>query len=174
MNFDRMIDRHNTGSVKHDLIRKRGLDPDTLPMWVADMDFQAPECVRKALQEAAEYGIFGYSFADEGYFEAVQNWFLTRFDWQVQKQWLVCTPGVVTALNIAVRAATEPGDSVMIQSPVYYPFYNVIQNNGRVVVENPLRYENGVYAVDFADMEEKICHHNVKMLILIHINILAL
>lgn len=166
MNFDQLIDRRNTSCIKYDLVQRRGYHPDTLPMWVADMDFQAPPCVTQAIAQAAQHGIFGYSFPDDRYFEAVRGWFSRHFSYEVQRQWLVCTPGVVTALNIAVQALTQPGDSILVQTPVYYPFYNVIRTNGRQVVETPLIYENGAYRVDFADMEEKLRTRQVKMLIL--------
>lgn len=164
MNFDAIIDRRNTGSVKHDLVAKKGLPADTLPMWVADMDFQTPACVREAIGKAAEFGLFGYSFPDDGYLSAVQSWFTRRFSYPVDKSWIVCTPGIVTALNLAVQVCTQPGDGVLVQTPVYYPFYSVIRSNDRKVVETPLRYENGCYSIDFADMEEKL--KTVKLFIL--------
>ncbi len=164
--FDTVLDRRGTRSVKYDLISAKNYDPDTLPMWVADMDFRAPECVIRALHQAADYGVFGYTFVDESYFAAVKKWFARRFGWQVEKKWLVAIPGVVTALNVAVRSATEPGDSVMVQTPVYYPFFSAVTGNGRNLVENPLIYRDGKYSVDFEDMEKKIQTHRVKMLIL--------
>ena len=165
-NFDKQIDRYNTNSAKFDTAVAQGYPADVLPLWVADMDFQAPECVRSALHKATDFGIFGYSFLGDGYVKAVQNWFAKRFDWQVEREWLITTPGVVFALSAVVRAVTEPGDAVLVQPPVYYPFYRVINNNGRKLVENPMLYENGKYTIDYAGFEEKILQENVKAFIL--------
>jgi len=164
--FDKVIDRRNTCSSKCDSAKANGYPEDIIPMFCADMDFQAPECVLKAVGAAVEHGIFGYSFMDDVYYTAVENWFKKRFDWQVSRDWLVPTPGVIFGLAAAVRATTEPGDAVMLQPPVYTPFFNVIQNNNRKLVENPLRFENGKYSIDFEDMEAKIKEHNVKLLML--------
>lgn len=165
-NFDKQIDRYNTNSAKFDTAVAQGYPADVLPLWVADMDFQAPECVRSALHKATDFGIFGYSFLGDGYVKAVQNWFAKRFGWQVEREWLITTPGVVFALSAVVRAVTEPGDAVLVQPPVYYPFYRVINNNGRKLVENPMLYENGKYTIDYAGFEEKILQENVKAFIL--------
>lgn len=164
--FDKVINRYNTDSVKFDAAAAMGYPADVLPLWVADMDFQAPECVQKALHEAVEHGIYGYSILDDGYFEAIADWFSRHFDWQLQKDWMVTTPGVVFALSAAVRAVTRPGDTVLVQPPVYYPFYSVIRQNQRKVVENPLIYQDGKYTIDFRDFEKKIIDHAVKLFIL--------
>ena len=166
MNFDQVIDRYNTNSAKFDTAVAQGYPADVLPLWVADMDFQAPECVRQALHKAVDFGIFGYSFLGDGYFEAVRKWFSDRFGWEVQRDWLITTPGVVFALSTVIRAVTEPGDAVLVQPPVYYPFYQVIHNNGRTLVESPMIYEDGKYRIDFADFEEKIVKNDVKLYIL--------
>ena len=166
MNFDQVIDRYNTNCAKFDTAVAQGYPADVLPLWVADMDFQAPQCVRDALHKAADYGIFGYSFLGDGYFKAVQAWFKNRFDWEVQRDWLITTPGVVFALSAAIRAVTDPGDAVLVQPPVYYPFYRVINNNGRKQVDSPMIYENGRYRMDFADFEKKIVENHVKLYIL--------
>ncbi len=165
-NFDEIIDRRNTNSLKYDFAVERGRPADVLPLWVADMDFRAPEPVLDALQRSINHGIFGYSDVKEDYFEAVSGWFKTHFGWETQPEWLVKTPGVVFALAMAVRALTQPGDSVLIQPPVYYPFFSVIQDNGRNVAESPLVYENGRYTIDFEDFERKIVEQNVKLFIL--------
>jgi len=164
--FNKPIDRYNTNSVKFDLVQQNGYPEDVLPMWVADMDFQAPQCVLDALQAAVSHGIFGYSILGEDYYNAVLGWFARRFHWQLQRDWLITTPGVVFALSAAVRAATQPGDKVLVQPPVYYPFYKVIEQNGRKIVENPLLYADGKYTVDFADFERKITQNDVKLFIL--------
>ncbi len=164
--FNRVINRQNTSCVKFDGNGGQGYPEDILPMWIADMDFAAPDCVLKALREALDHGVFGYSILGEGYFPAMQNWFQKRFGWRVEQSWHLTTPGVVFALAAAVRAATEPGEAVLVQPPVYYPFYMSIENNGRKLVESPLVYEDGRYSIDFADFERKIAQNDVKLFIL--------
>ena len=164
--FNKVIDRRNTNSLKHDFAVENGLPADVMPMWVADMDFKAPECVLEALQSSVDHGIFGYSNLKEDYFDAVAGWFTRRFGWTPEREWLVQTPGVVYALAMAVRAFTEKGDSVIIQPPVYYPFYNVIRNNQRKIIESPLVYLDGSYTIDFEDFEKKITDNDVRLFIL--------
>lgn len=165
-NFDREIDRKKTNSLKYDFAVERGRDVDVLPLWVADMDFQAPKPVLDALQNAVSHGIFGYSEVKGEYFDALYRWFDSRFDWQPKSEWLVKTPGVVFALAMAVRALTKEGDSVLIQPPVYYPFFEVIRDNNRKIVESPLLLTDGHYEIDFDDLEEKITSQNVKLFLL--------
>ncbi len=164
--FDIVIDRKNTNSLKHDFATENGLPADVLPMWVADMDFKAPECVLEALQNSVSHGIFGYSDLKDDFFDAVAGWFTRHFSWTPEKEWLVNTPGVVYALATAVRAYSEKGDGVIIQPPVYYPFYNVIRNNDRKIIESPLVYKDGKYTIDFEDFEKKVKDNNVKLFIL--------
>ena len=164
--FDAVIDRRNTNSLKYDFAVERDRPADVLPLWVADMDFRAPEPVLEALHRAVEHGIFGYSDVKSDYYDAVSRWFLEKFHWQTQPEWLVKTPGVVFALAMAVRALTRPGDSVLIQPPVYYPFFSVIRDNDRTVIENELVFRDGRYSIDFEDFERKILEHQVKLFIL--------
>lgn len=164
--FDTVIDRQNTNSLKYDFAVERGRPADVLPLWVADMDFRAPEPVLEALRHSVDHGIFGYSDVKADYYDAVSQWFLQRFRWQTQPEWLVKTPGVVFALAMAVRALTQPGDSVLIQPPVYYPFFSVIRDNGRTVIESELVYQHGHYTIDFEDFERKIVEHQVKLFLL--------
>lgn len=164
--FDEPIDRFHTACNKFDSIPKNGLPMDTIPMWVADMDFRAPQCVCDALAEAVKFGIFGYGLVDESYYEAVRGWFLRRHGWEVKREWMVHTPGADAGLAAAVRCATAPDDAVLLMSPVYYPFYDVIRLNGRTLVDSPLNYEDGRYTMNFADMEEKIKANHVKLLLL--------
>ncbi len=164
--FDQVIPRRGTGCVKFDGAAGNGYPEDILPLWVADMDFQAPPCVLEALSNAVSHGIFGYPMTTPCYLEAVAGWFQKRFSWELDKSWLVQTPGVVFALSAAVRCATAPGDAVLVQPPVYYPFYNVIRQNERRVVESCLVYENGQYSIDFEDFEGKIRENHVKLFIL--------
>ena len=165
-NFDTVIDRKNTNSLKYDFAVERGYPADVLPIWVADMDFRAPKPVLDALSKAVDHGIFGYSDVKQDYYGAVSRWFIDRFGWQTQPDWLVRTPGVVFALAMAVRALTQPGDGILIQPPVYYPFFSVIRDNERIVIENPLVYQGGCYHIDFTDFEEKIIQNQVKLFIL--------
>lgn len=164
--FNEVIDRKNSDSLKFDFAKEKGLPEDVLPLWVADMDFKAPPGVLEALQKSLDRGIFGYSDTKDDYYEIVASWFKRRLGFDYKKEWLIKTPGVVYALAMAVRALTEKGESVIIQPPVYYPFYNVIRNNGRKIIENPLVYENGKYHIDFEDFEKKIIDNGVKLFIL--------
>ena len=166
INFDEIIDRRNTSCLKHDFAVERGYPADILPFWVADMDFRAPAPVIDALKVRAEHGIFGYTQVKDDYFAVLQNWFRTRHDWTVERRDLILTPGVVFAIATAIRAFTIKGDAVLIQQPVYYPFANMIRQNERVIVDNPLRLIKGRYEIDFADFEQKIIEHRVKLFIL--------
>ena len=163
--FDEVIDRKNTNSLKHDFALENSLPEDVLAMWVADMDFKAPPSVLEAMKKSAEHGIFGYSDIKADYYDIVSSWFLRRFNWKTEREWLVVTPGVVYALATAVRAFTKKGEAVIIQPPVYYPFYNVINNNERKLIENPLVYKEGKYEIDFEDFEKKIIDNDVKLFI---------
>jgi len=164
--FDTVHNRRNTNSLKYDFAEKRGRKAGILPLWVADMDFKLPPEAEEALVKLARHGIFGYSEPGESYYDAVRGWFNERFNYVTYENWIVKTPGVVFALAAAVRAFTEKGDAVMIQKPVYYPFSEVILDNDRILIDNPLVYENNAYSVDFTDFEYKIIENNVKMFIL--------
>jgi len=153
--FDTVIERKNTKSIKYDPV-SRGKPEDVLPLWVADMDFATLPSLREALISRARYGIFGYSEPDGAYFSAIQKWFKERFEWTVKPEWLICTPGVVSALYIAVRALTKPGDGVVVQQPVYYPFNSAVKKTGRTLLVNELIYSEGHYGIDFGDFEDKI------------------
>ena len=165
-NFDEVIDRRNTDCLKYDFAVQRGRPKDVLPFWVADMDFSIAQEIEDALVKRCQHGIFGYSEATDGYFAALQNWYLKHFNWQVQRPWLIKTPGVVFALAMAVKAFTEPGDGVLVQQPVYYPFTEVIRDNDREVVNAPLALVNGHYEIDFADLEQKLANPKVKLMFL--------
>ena len=164
--FDTVIDRHGTKSLKYDFAKERGRDEDILPLWVADMDFRTVPEVSKRLAEASLYGIYGYSEAKEDYFEAIRSWYEKHFNWNPEAEWLIKTPGVVFAIAAAVRAFTKPGEGVLIQQPVYYPFSEAITDNGRVLVNSPLKLEHGHYEVDFEDFERKIKEQNVRLFLL--------
>ena len=167
LDFDKITDRRNTNCLKYDFAVKRGMPEDVLPLWVADMDFQTSSYVQDALIKQAQHGIFGYSDGQESYFEAVKGWLKKHHDWEVQEKWLVKTPGVVMALALSVKAYTDPGDAVLIQSPVYYPFSEVISDNGRKIVSSDLFLgEDNRYHIDFADFEKKIVEEQVKLFFL--------
>ncbi len=164
--FDQIIDRTGTGSLKYDFSEEFGKGKDVLPMWVADMDFQTAPEILEALTRRVRHGIFGYTESKDAYFRAVQGWYAEHFQWEVHKSWLVKTPGVVFALAMAVRAFAEEGEGVLIQQPVYYPFGKVITGNGRKLVNNSLKLQNGHYEVDFEDFERKIAEEKVKLFLL--------
>jgi len=153
--FDRIIDRRDTYSIKHEPAW-RGKPPDVLPLWVADMDFLTPPCVRDALVSRARHGIYGYAEPDAAYFDTLRAWFESRFGWSPERDWLTFAPGVVTALNVAIRALTAPGDGVVIQQPVYYPFESCIRQTGRRLLVNALVLSDGRYTINFADFEDNI------------------
>lgn len=166
LDFDKSVDRYNTKCFKFDGVKRFGHPEGTLPLWVADMDFRTSSFVEDALKKRAEHGIYGYSFEDDDYFEAVKGWMKCRHDWDVKRSWLVTTPGVVFAVSIAVRAFTKDGDAVIIQQPVYYPFANLIEDNGRKMIHSDLILTDEGYRMDFEDFEKKIVYNNVKMFIL--------
>ena len=163
--FDKVVDRHGTNCLKYDFAIERGKPADILPLWVADMDFQTAPAILERLEETVKHGIFGYSDGKEGYFAAVQNWYRERFGWETKPEWLVKTPGVVFALA-AVRAYTKEGDGVLLQQPVYYPFSEVITDNGRKIVNSPLKITDGYYTMDLDDLETKIVENKVKLFLL--------
>lgn len=164
--FDRIIDRNHTWSIKHDLKKENGKPEDVLPLWVADMDFRSPQGVLDVLTQVSEHGVFGYTKADDSYFASVASWYKRRFHWELEKEWLVPTPGVVFAISVALKAFTEEGDAVVIQPPVYHPFRRAIERNHRTLVENPLVLEDGHYHMNLKDLEQKITEHNAKVMIL--------
>ncbi|WOV82989.1 pyridoxal phosphate-dependent aminotransferase [Sporosarcina jeotgali] len=164
-NFDTVIDRMKSSSVKWDGAEGLFGEKDLLPLWVADMDFKVPDEVSKAVADKAAHGIFGYTIREESYYQSIIDWMKTRHNWAVEKEWICHSPGVVTALSLAVQAFTEPGDKVIVQPPVYYPFMKVTETNNREVVYNPLVNNNGTYEMDFDDLVSKI-DESVKVLML--------
>ncbi|MTI94438.1 MAG: pyridoxal phosphate-dependent aminotransferase [Firmicutes bacterium] len=161
--FDTVINRRGTCCAKWDLHAEKGIPEDALPLWVADMDFPAPEAVTEALIERAKHGIFGYSVPSSEFHASVVNWMLDRHNWQIEPEWIVSAPGVVPALNFAIQAYTKEGDGVLIQNPVYPPFTNSVVNNNRKLVNNPLIIKDGRYYIDFDDFEAKIVANKVKL-----------
>lgn len=167
LDFDTVINRKNTNSLKYDFAVQRGKAEDILPLWVADMDFRVSSYIQEALICQAEHGIYGYSDAGEGYFAAVSGWMEKRHGWSTQEEWLLKTPGIVFALAMAVKAFTQKGDAVLICQPVYYPFHEVIADNERKIVDSTLVLgEDGRYYIHFEDFERKIIRENVKLFLL--------
>jgi len=165
-NFDQIIDRKNTSCLKYDFGMQRKGRTDLLPMWVADMDFSLPEEILADFHKRIDHGIFGYTDPDAEYYAALDRWFSVHHGYHIQPEWVTLGCGVVYGLATGVKAFTEPGDAVLIQQPVYYPFREVIEDNGRKFVNSQLHYENGKYTIDFTDFEQKIEDNNVKIFLL--------
>ena len=163
--FDEIIDRKNTNSLKYDFAVKRGMPEDLLPLWVADMDFRTPPEVTQALVRKAEHGIFGYSEPFDDYFEAIANWFTGHFGWTPEKDKIVLSCSVVFAICNLIEAMTEEGEAVIINSPVYYPFGEAVTDNRRKLVSSDLVYRDGKYRIDLEDLEQKIIENDVKLYI---------
>ena len=166
LDFDEVIDRQDTDSLKYDFAVRRGKPADVLPFWVADMDFRTSSFILDALEERTRHGIFGYTEPREDYNEALAGWMKKHHDLDISPEWVIKTPGVVFALAAAVRAFTEEGDSVLLQLPVYYPMMEVILDNKRKLVSNDLVLKNGHYEIDFEDLEKKIVDDHVKLFLL--------
>lgn len=167
--FDKVIDRTNTHSVKWDksLLEELFGTANVLPLWVADMDFQCPQPVIDAVERKAKEGIYGYSWhKTPEYFGAISGWMKRRHNWEIEDDWITFSPGIVPAINILIRTFSIPGDKIIVQSPVYYPFFSTIKNNGRQILNNQLIYENKHYSFDFDDFEEKAKDPLAKMFIL--------
>lgn len=165
-NFDEIIDRKGTYSIKWDHLEDRFGNENLLPLWVADMDFRSPPEILNAMKAVVEQGILGYVLPKSDYFSAVEGWMKRRFDWQIDPDWISFTPGIVPAIALAVNAFTEPGDGIIVQQPVYHPFMGVTEDSGRKVVNNRLLEENGKYFMDFEDLEKKAQAPNTKAMIL--------
>ncbi len=163
--FDDKLDRRGTNCMKWDAADKAFESQDVIPMWVADMDFPAPRAVTEALARRATHGAFGYPIVPQSYYDAIINWMDRRHGWKIQKEWIAFTPGVIPALYWAVGAFTKPGEKVLVQSPVYYVFYNAIAARKREVVCNQLVRTEGGYRIDFADLEEKLADPAVTLMI---------
>ena len=165
-NFDEIVDRKNTNSLKYDFAVQRGMPEDVLPLWVADMDFRTPPEVTQALAAKAEHGIFGYSEPLDDYFDAIEKWFVPHFHWKPDKKKIVLSCSVVFSLCNFVEALTAEGDAVMINRPVYYPFGEAITDNKRKLISSDLVYRDGKYSIDFEDLEKKMIENNVKLYLL--------
>lgn len=160
--FDEIIDRRGTNCVKWDSADNQ----DVLPMWVADMDFRTAPAIIEALRRRVDHGVFGYTRVPQSYYEAVTGWFARRHGWNIDKDWIIYTSGVVPALSAIIKAMTVPGDKVLIQTPVYNCFFSSNRNNGCEIVESPLVYADNTYSIDFEDLERKASDPKVKAMIL--------
>ena len=158
--FDKVIDRHNTLSLKWDVA------DGELPMWVADMDFETAPCIVEALKKRVERSIFGYGIIPEEWYAVYMDWWGKHHGFDIEKEWLIFTPGVIPAISTAVRKFTTPAEKVIVQTPVYDIFFNSIINNGRRISENPLIYNEGTYSMDFDDLEKKMSDPLATMLLL--------
>ena len=168
--FDRYTERRGTRSIKWDGCNEKfGVDAsvEMVPMWIADMDFRCPPKVIEAVTAKAKEGIYGYCAKPDSFDRAIIRWVERRYHWDIQKEWIVFTPGVVPGFTVAIQAFTEPGDGIIVQTPVYYPFMDGVQNNGRTIVENTLiQKENGSYVMDYEDLERKAKDPKNKLMIL--------
>jgi cystathionine beta-lyase len=165
-NFDEVIDRTHTESSKWNNVGPRVGNAKALPMWVADSDFRCPQSVIDAVIKRAEHGIFGYPFRDNRFAKVTKDWLQKRHGWEIKESWVTFSPGVVPSLNTVVQAFTSPGDEVLVQQPVYYPFFHAIVDNGRVISSNSLILKDGHYEVDFADLELRAQSKRAKLMIL--------
>lgn len=164
-NFDKTVDRKGTNSVKWDILKFKFRTEDVLPMWVADMDFEVAPFIIKAVKKRMEHPVFGYTFRNDEYYQSIINWNERRHNWKIKKSHILFSPGVVPAVNMAVTAYTRPGDKIIIQPPVYFPFKSAVLDNGRQLIENRLKTENERFTFDFEDLKQQI-DKRTKMLIL--------
>ncbi len=155
-NFDELIDRTNTNSVKYDGRKMFFGNADLLPLWVADMDFRTPDFIVEAIRKRTEHEVFGYTFKADLYTNSIVNWLKRRHNWEIKPEWISFSPGVVAGLTLALEALSKPGDGVIVQPPVYFPFFDSVKGTGREMIENPLRLENGRYYFDLEDLKNKI------------------
>ncbi len=163
--FNEPVTRENTSCYKYDLRKKYFGTEDVIPMWVADMDFKTPPFIIDAIQKRLKHEILGYTFRSESFYESIIKWLRIIHGWEVKRDWIEFSPGVVPAINMAVLAFTNPGDKIIVQPPVYFPFFSSIKNNNRTLVNNPLILKNGRYYMDCKDLRSKV-DDRVKMVIL--------
>ncbi|MGD6817392.1 MalY/PatB family protein [Metabacillus sp. 84] len=164
--FDEVIQRRKTNSVKWDLTKEIFGTSDVLPMWVADMDFKAPEPVLEALKDRVDHGVFGYSSIGDSTKHAIISWLEERNSWTIASESILFSPGIVTALSLAIQTYTKPGEKVLLQSPVYTPFFDMVKRNDRTVVNSELLLNEGLYSIDFDDLEKKMADPEVKLMLL--------
>ena len=161
-NFDEVLSRSGSDSIKWD----EAPFGEVLPMWIADMDFKSAPAILNALQKRVDHGIFGYTEIPDAFYEAITRWWKRRYDFNLDKEWLIPVSGVIPALSAAIQSLSKKGDHVLVQSPVYNHFYSSIENNGRIAVDNNLLYHNGKYSIDFEDLAQKAADPKAKILII--------
>ncbi|MBR1407137.1 MAG: pyridoxal phosphate-dependent aminotransferase [Bacteroidales bacterium] len=164
--FDKITPRRGTGAYKWDAVPPAGRSEDILPLWVADMDFPTAPCIIEALRKRVDHGIFGYTQVPESYYQSIIRWFGGRHGWKIDRDWILYTSGVIPALSAVIKALVQPGEKVIVQTPVYNCFFSSIRNNGCVILDSPLRYEEGTYHFDFEDLERKCSEPDARMLLL--------
>jgi len=164
-NFDKIIDRKNTNSVKHDALQTFFGTDDILPLWVADMDFETPDFICDALKKRVEHPVYAYTYFSEDFYQSLINWMKKKHNHRIEPSWLKVTPGVLSGISIAIMALTNPGDKIIIQPPVYHPFFHLVKSNDRVLVQNELLFEDGNYRMDFEQLEYSI-DQDTKMIII--------
>lgn len=164
-NFDEIVERRGTNCIKYDSLKERYGNENLLPLWVADMDFKTPDFIVNAIKKRCEHEIFGYTFASDSYYNSIINWVHYKHNWKIQKDWISYIPGIVKGIGFVLQCFTKPGDKVIIQPPVYHPFRIVPENMQREVVYNPLKMEDGMYQMDFEQLES-IIDDKCKVLIL--------
>jgi cystathionine beta-lyase len=164
-NFDEIIPRSGTNCIKYDAREWMFKTDDVMPLWVADTDFRTPDFIVDAIRKRAEHELFGYTFKPDSYYDAIIGWMKRRHNWEVKKEWISFSPGVVAGLTIAIETFSKPGDGVIVQPPVYFPFFDSVKGTKRKLVENPLKNENGRLTFDFEDLKSKI-DKTTKLLLL--------
>ena len=163
--FDELIDRTNTNCIKYDARKLFFGSEDVLPLWVADMDFKTPDFIIEALKKRLEHEVLGYTYRGDSYFESIVNWLDKRHGWKIEKEWISFSPGVVAGFTLAIDTFSKPGDEVVVQPPVYFPFSDSVKGTRRKILENPLKLVNGRYTFDLEDLKNKITP-KTKMLLL--------
>lgn len=164
-NFDEIVSREGTNCIKYDALKNFFKADDLLPLWVADMDFKTPDFIVNAIKQRVDHEIYGYTFRSDSYYDAVINWMSRRHNWNVKKEWISFSPGVVAGLTFAIEAFSKPGDGVVVQSPVYFPFFDCVKGTKRKMIDNPLKIVDGRYTFDLEDLKAKI-DENTKLLML--------
>ena len=161
-NFDEVTVRRGSHCYKWDLPK----NDDVIPMWVADMDFKAAPAIRRAIQQRVEHGVFGYTLVPDSYYNAIINWFHRRHQWDIKKEWIIYTTGVVPAVTCAIKAIAQPGENVVMQTPAYNCFFTCIKNSGCQIVENRLVRKGDSYVIDFDDFEQKCADEKTTVFLL--------
>ncbi len=164
--FDKVTPRRGTNAYKWDAAPPAGSPEGVIPLWVADMDFPTAPCIIQALRERVEHGIFGYTQVPESFYQSIIRWFSQRHGWHIERDWIQYTSGVVPALSAVIKALVQPGEKVIVQTPVYNCFFSSIRNNGCTILDSPLCYEGQTYRFDFEDLEQKCTDPQARMLLL--------